>query len=140
MLQASGRKTDCPVSSLVKIIGAKWTIEIMRELAIRPTRTRKFLVHIPGLSMKSLRERLHDMEEEELILRTEYEGRPLKVEYSITDRGRQLFSILEQIKLLSEQRSERRCVCAFEKECLSGQAQVNCEHRREDTRRRNRER
>lgn len=90
--------------------------------------------------MKSLRERLHDMEEEELILRTEYEGRPLKVEYSITDRGRQLFSILEQIKLLSEQRSERRCVCAFEKECLSGQAQVNCEHRREDTRRRNRER
>lgn len=138
LLQMSLKKTDCPVSSLVRIIGAKWTVEIMRELATQPTRTRKFLIHIPGLSMKSLRERLQEMEDERLIVRTEYEGRPLKVEYSITDRGRQLFAILEQIKALSEEGSTPRCVCAFEEKCLEGEVQVQCAYRREDTRRRNR--
>jgi DNA-binding HxlR family transcriptional regulator len=135
--QQSGKsKQDCPVSSLSRIIGGKWTIEIMRELAIQPTRTRKFLMHIPGLSMKSLRERLHEMEQANLIVRKEYEGRPLKVEYSITDRGRRLFAILEQIKELSETDGERRCVCSVEEECLKGEATVMCPSRREETRRR----
>lgn len=110
-------------------------MEIMRELAVQPVRTRKFLVHIPGLTMKSLRERLQEMEQQDLILRTEFEGRPLKVEYSLTARGMKILAILETLKELAEEGSESTCCCSVEKDCINGSKSLNCPFRREDTRR-----
>lgn len=110
-------------------------MEIMRELALQPVRTRKFLVHIPGLTMKSLRERLQEMEQQNLIIRTEYDGRPLKVEYSLTERGVKILAILETLKQLAEEGSEPSCSCSVEKDCMNGSKPLNCPFRREDTRR-----
>lgn len=122
------------MSPLIKIIGGKWTTEIMRELAVQPVRTRKFLVHIPGLTMKSLRERLQEMQEQNLIIRTEYGGRPLKVEYSLTERGMKILAILEALKQLAEEGLESTCCCSVEKDCMNGSKSLNCPFRRADTR------
>ncbi|HXK62253.1 MAG TPA: winged helix-turn-helix transcriptional regulator, partial [Acidobacteriota bacterium] len=63
-----------------------------------PVRTRRFLVHIPGISMKSLRQRLQSMEDAGLVKRTQYEGRPLKVEYSITAKGKRTIPLITVIR------------------------------------------
>lgn len=127
----------CPITLVIDHISAKWTVEILREIALGPVRTRRFLVHIPGISMKSLRQRLQSMEDAGLVKRTQYEGRPLKVEYSITERGKQLFDIFAAMKRLGDQWTGSTCVCSFET-CGDAQcaSRLLCPHRRERTRQR----
>lgn len=94
---------ECPISKLLEIISAKWTVEILREVSIGPTRTRKFLRVIPGLSMKSLQSRLKELEKYELLERKEYDFLPRRVEHLITKRGKKVLAIYMQIKILSDQ-------------------------------------
>jgi DNA-binding HxlR family transcriptional regulator len=71
-----GTNIECPISRLLEIISAKWTVEILREISIAPTRTRQFLRLIPGLSMKSLQFRLKELEKFGLLERIEYDQLP----------------------------------------------------------------
>jgi DNA-binding HxlR family transcriptional regulator len=136
----NNEKTPCPITYIIELINAKWTVELLREMAIGPVRTRRFLARIPAISMKSLRQRLQGMEEAGLITRTQYEGRPLRVEYSITERGRELFGIFTSMKELGSLWLSSDCTCSFEN-CASGCGlAINCPHRREDTRGRGRKR
>ena len=118
----------CPVNVMMEIISAKWTVEIMRELALQPTRTRKFLAHIPGLSMKTLCRRLQILETAGLISRHEYPGKPLKVEYRLTGSGQEFCLILEQIKALSYKLNNQflACVCSLEKACRHSPDTFDC--------------
>ncbi len=130
-LPASEEAFDCPISSLLDLISAKWTVQILRELAIQTMRTRRFLVHIPGLSMKSLRQRLHVLEEAGMILRIDYEQRPLRVEYSITERGRKLFTVMESLKELASDWMPADCQCPLEAGYDVKSGNFNCPHRRQ---------
>lgn len=122
---------DCPISSLLDLISAKWTVQILREVAIQTTRTRRFLVHIPGLSMKSLRQRLQVLEDAGMVLRIQYDQRPLRVEYSITERGRKLFGVMEALKELAEEWMPADCQCPMESGCDVKAGDFSCPHRRE---------
>lgn len=93
----------CPISDVLTIASAKWTVEIMRELCLQPTRTRRFLAHIPGLTMKSLRQRLQQMETLGLILRRQYDEKPLRVEYSLTEKGRRFLRLLDVAKEIADE-------------------------------------
>ncbi|MBX9688331.1 MAG: helix-turn-helix transcriptional regulator [Candidatus Obscuribacterales bacterium] len=132
MLKPLPPDSACPINVLLDIISAKWTAEIMRELALHPTRTRKFLLHIPGLSMKALCRRLQTLEEAGLINRQEYPGKSLKVEYSLTPHGRRLCAIFEDLKSLEEQMNNNclSCVCSMEQACINNPSKFNCPHRR----------
>jgi DNA-binding HxlR family transcriptional regulator len=101
----------CPIDALLSLIGRKWTVEILREVAIRPVRTRQFLACIPGLSMKSLTGRLKDLESNGLIMRIDYNEQVPHVEYQVTQRGRRLFEIMISLKQLSEDWVETTCKC-----------------------------
>lgn len=132
MLQPKPIELACPINVLMETISAKWTVEIIRELALQPTRTRKFLLHIPGLSMKTLSRRLHSLESAGLINRHEYPGKPLKVEYSLTEYGKKLCSIFEQIKMLEEELNSSclSCSCSVQKEYFAKPDGLQCPHRR----------
>jgi DNA-binding HxlR family transcriptional regulator len=132
MLQPQPPESACPINVLMEIISAKWTVEIMRELALQPTRTRKFLLHIPGLSMKTLSRRLHSLESAGLVNRREFEGKPIKVEYSLTENGAKLCAILEQLKILQQELNSSclKCKCSLEKECFAKPDLLACPHRR----------
>src|SRR5215471_1927578 len=90
----------CPIVFVLEILSAKWTVEILREMFIRPTRTRRFLALIPGLSMKSLRERLKALEGHGIIQTTVYPDLPVREEYSLTSKGRDLYAVLVSLKML----------------------------------------
>ncbi len=124
MLEPPTPESVCPINKLMDVISAKWTVEIIRELALQPTRTRRFLLHIPGLSMKTLCRRLHALEAAGLINRYEYPGKPAKVEYSLNDYGRKLCKVFEQIKLLQEELNGacQSCTCPMTTETPSEDA------------------
>lgn len=133
MFQLSPSELPCPISNLLEIISAKWTVQIMRELALQPTRTRRFLLHIPGLSMKTLSRRLQIMEAAKLISRHECSAKPLKVEYRLTEFGEKLCAILESVKALEIEMNSSclNCKCPVERECFQKPELLDCPHRRE---------
>jgi DNA-binding HxlR family transcriptional regulator len=112
---ANGIMPACPISELLAILSAKWTVEIMRELAIGPTRTRRFLALTPGLTMKCLRQRLVQLQDYGLIERRQFDEKPLKVEYSLTAKGVRIADLLAVIKKVADEfGSAASCQCSLE--------------------------
>ena len=97
------------INKLLDVLSAKWTTEIMREVNIGPVRTRKFLARIPGLTMKCLRQRLIALEELGYVHRQEFDERPMRVEYSITDKGRKVYELLMVIKQYADDLNRLDC-------------------------------
>lgn len=92
----------CPIDNTFKIIGKKFTIHILRNMTqLNQTRFNQFLVSIEGMNPKSLSRRLREMEQDGLIEKTVYAETPIRIEYFITDKGRALKPILEQMAAFS---------------------------------------
>lgn len=92
----------CPIQFTLDLIGSKWAILILRELfAGAPDqngrtarRTHEFLDALPGLSTKTLMARLRELEEHGLIERTVYAEIPPRVEYVLTEKGREIQPVM----------------------------------------------
>lgn len=67
---------------------------IVRELAFGPKRLSELQRAFPGLSTGALEQRLHRMTSEELITRERYAEVPPRVQFDLTDAGRDLVAIL----------------------------------------------
>ena len=110
----NSNQSECPIYNIMRLISAKWTVEIMRELSIQPTRTRQFLSRIPGLSMKCLQERLKELDAAGMLRRVKFDEKVPKVEHHITPRGEKLLAILLQVKQLAEESAPSDCQCPIE--------------------------
>ena len=96
-LDEFGMKT-CPLEISLNIIGKKFTIHIVRNmLLLKQKRFNEFLNSMEGISTKTLSVRLKEMEDAGLITRNIIEKRPLKIEYSLTEKGKALAPIMIQM-------------------------------------------
>ena len=122
----------CPITKALDLISAKWTVEILRELALKPIRTREFLKAIPGLSMKSLQERLKALLAAGMIKRIVFEEKLPRVEHTITPRGERLFRLMSELKEIAAEieATDRECKCPLEG---FSKEEMDCPKRRELT-------
>ena len=94
----------CPIDTTFKLVGKKFTILIIREMMQKKTRFNQFVDHIEGVNPKILSARLKEMEQTGLIKRKVYSYEmPVRVEYFLTEKGRALKSILDQMAIFSMQ-------------------------------------
>jgi DNA-binding HxlR family transcriptional regulator len=70
---------------------------VVRDLCAGPKRTTELLEDLHPISSRTLMGRLREMEQDELILRTNYGGLPRRVEYELTERGRRLIPLLDAL-------------------------------------------
>lgn len=91
----------CPVTGALQLIGDKWTILIIRDLATGSKRTSELLESLP-ISSRTLLMRLREMESDGFIERQDYKGTPPRVEYNLTERGFLFLPLLEELKRLGE--------------------------------------
>jgi DNA-binding HxlR family transcriptional regulator len=92
----------CPIDSTFQLIGKKFTLHILRNIIIlKQTRFNQMVETIEGINTKTLATRLKEMERNGLISRKSYNEIPPRVEYSVTDKGRALECILEQMAAFS---------------------------------------
>lgn len=92
----------CPIDNTFKLIGKKFTIHILRNMVqLGQKRFNEFLDSIDGMNPKTLSARLREMERSGMIKRTVYPGTPVKVEYFITEKGKALTPILDQMAAYS---------------------------------------
>lgn len=93
---------DCPVRRSMDVLGGKWTLLVVRDLLAEPRRFGELLVTLGGVSPKVLTERLRSLEEEGILTRTVYPEVPLRVEYALTERGRELRPVIDALAAWGE--------------------------------------
>ncbi|RVU54375.1 winged helix-turn-helix transcriptional regulator [Anaerosphaera multitolerans] len=91
------RKINCPVEVTLSLIGNKWKVLIIRDLLEGTKRFGELKKSIGSISAKVLTSNLREMEEEGLINRKVYAEVPPKVEYSLTETGYSLKSVLDSM-------------------------------------------
>ncbi|HYH85168.1 MAG TPA: helix-turn-helix domain-containing protein [Pyrinomonadaceae bacterium] len=88
----------CPVWGALQVVGDKWTMLIVRDLAGGARRTNELLAGLQPISSRTLVERLRDMERDALVERRDFGGSPPHVEYLLTERGRLLMPLLDALR------------------------------------------
>ena len=102
----------CPVTETAKIIGKKWYLIILHELTRHPMGFNELKRAVRGISAKVLSENLSELEAKGLVDRTVYSESPIRVEYSLTDKGRELDGIFLSMRVWGE----KWAICATEPE------------------------
>lgn len=86
---------ECVLQRALNAIGGKWKLPILCSLLSNgPSRYNELLKNIRGLSNTMLSKTLKEMEDDGLVERSEYLEVPIRVEYDLTDKARQLRPIL----------------------------------------------
>jgi DNA-binding HxlR family transcriptional regulator len=85
---------SCSVAACAAIIGAKWTALLVHDLSEGARRFSELEHSCPGISPRTLSERLRVLEAEGIVERHSYPESPPRVEYSLTDKGRGLLPII----------------------------------------------
>ena len=99
----------CPVTGALQLVGDKWTMLVVRDLAHGAKRTTELLAALHPISSRTLVGRLRDMEHDALIERKDFGGSPPHVEYVLTERGRRLLPFLDALRRLGESLDCNEC-------------------------------
>ncbi len=90
--------TTCAVAACADLIGSKWTSLIIHDLSEGPRRFTELEHACPGISPRTLSERLHMLEVEGMVVRSSYPESPPRVEYALTPKGAALLPIIEEMR------------------------------------------
>ncbi len=95
---AEASESLCPrFHRAVELIGRRWTGAIIRVLLPGPRRFNELLAAIPGISDRLLTERLRELEAVGIIRRDVLPESPVRVQYELTCRGRELREPLDAL-------------------------------------------
>jgi DNA-binding HxlR family transcriptional regulator len=90
--------TTCSVAACADIIGSKWTALIVHDLSEGARRSSQLERACPGISPRTLSERLRVLEEEGVVVRHSYPESPPRVEYELTSKGEGLLPIIDAMR------------------------------------------
>jgi len=86
-----------PDARALDLVGDKWTLLIIRDLAAGPRRFVELQRVLPGISTEQLRSRLNRMVADGMLTRKRYREVPPRVEYTLTERASELMPVLAQL-------------------------------------------
>ena len=99
----------CPITGALQMLGDKWTMLIVRDLATGPRRTMEIHSNLDPISSRTLVARLRDMEKDRLLVRMDYGGNPPHIEYALTERGCLLLPLLDALRNAGEALACNQC-------------------------------
>ena len=93
----------CPIERGMRIIGGKWKGSILWHLQDGPVRFNDLARQLGGATRKMVNERLKELEAQGLVRRNVLSERPIAVSYEMTEFGRSVLVVLEQLKDWAEE-------------------------------------
>lgn len=88
----------CPVCATAELVCGKWTILVLRDLADGSSRFCELERSLAGISPRTLSLRLRALEEEGVVTRETFAEVPPRVEYALTEKGRALVPLIEDMR------------------------------------------
>ncbi len=86
-----------PDARALDLVGDKWTLLIVRDLASGPRRFVELQRVLPGISTEQLRSRLNRMVADGMLTRKRYREVPPRVDYELTERASDLMPVLAEL-------------------------------------------
>src|SRR5918912_1120399 len=86
-----------PDARALDLVGDKWTLLIIRDLAAGPRRFVELQRVLPGISTEQLRSRLNRMVADGLLTRQRYREVPPRVDYELTERAREVLPVVSAL-------------------------------------------
>jgi DNA-binding HxlR family transcriptional regulator len=90
-------RSGCPIATTLDLLGDRWTLVIVRDMAIGKKRYGDFLKSPERIPTNVLADRLQRLEEFCLVERSRYQEKPVRLEYRLTRRGAELLPVLQEI-------------------------------------------
>jgi DNA-binding HxlR family transcriptional regulator len=100
-VEAEGRVCE-HFQRAAEIVGRRWNPQVIRVLLDGPRRFGELRERVPGISDNLLSERLKQLEAEAIVLRTVHGGRPVLIEYSLTESGAALGGAIDALGVWAE--------------------------------------
>jgi DNA-binding HxlR family transcriptional regulator len=88
----------CPVRAALDVIRGRWKPSILFELKSSVRRFSDLQEALPGVSAQVLTVQLRQLEADEIICRTVFAEVPTRVEYQLSEYGRTLSGVLDQLE------------------------------------------
>jgi len=101
-LAPSVDQAGCPVTYCLSVVGGKWKPVIIFCIANGVDRFGAMQRAVPGITKQMLTKQLRELEADNLLTRTVYAEVPPRVDYALTETGRSVLPIIEQMKLWGE--------------------------------------
>ncbi len=97
MKKENGRRSPCPVACALDVIGDKWTLLVVRDLACGKSQFSEFSRSPEGIATNILADRLGRLVEHGLAERHAPADHRVREVYRLTDKGRTLLPLLKVI-------------------------------------------
>jgi DNA-binding HxlR family transcriptional regulator len=97
----------CPLTAALAAIGGKWKLIIVYFLAESPKHFAALRKAMPGISQKVLTEQLRELISDGMVNREAKGTVPAPVEYSLTEYGRSVLPLVEDVRLWGRAHLER---------------------------------
>jgi len=86
----------------MEVIGRRWTGAVVRALMTGSRRFSEIADTVPGISDRLLSERLKELETEDIVERRVVPSTPVRVDYRLTAKGRELVPVFQALGAWSE--------------------------------------
>ena len=97
-IKKSGRRSTCPIAGTLDIIGDKWSLLIIRDIYyFGKSRYDEFLSSPEKISTNILADRLKKLEENKILVKSQYSTHSQRMSYELTGAGKSLAKVLREI-------------------------------------------
>lgn len=87
----------CTLTDILSILGGKWSIPVIYNLCSGKKRFSELERIIPNINTRMLVKELKNLEKTGIIIREAFATVPITVEYSLTEKGKALEPIIEDM-------------------------------------------
>ena len=88
------RRSRCPVSCTLDVLGDRWSLLVVRDLLLGKTRYSEFAASAEGIPTNLLASRLRGLKARGIIRTKRYSGHPPRVDYFLTAKGEALRPVI----------------------------------------------
>jgi DNA-binding HxlR family transcriptional regulator len=89
---------ECSVVKALAIIGGKWKLPLIKRLTVGTKRYNELFRELEGITQRMLTKQLRELENDNIVARKVYPEIPPKVEYSLTQGGKDLQKVISELE------------------------------------------
>jgi len=90
---------QCKVAAALAVLGGKWKLPLIKQLTQGTKRYNELSRDLEGITQRMLTKQLRELEEDGVVSRKVYPEIPPKVEYSLTQAGRDLQNVIQELEI-----------------------------------------